>query len=121
MKKLSEYKDEEALDVLADLIDPVLNIFSDKEVADWYRKGVIIKSVQVAIKNHKTDVMNMLTTLNRGEYHCTLISLPKDLFEVFNDKELKDFFVSQEQIISETLSGSPTESIEEDTDTSSNT
>lgn len=116
MKRLSEYKDEEALDVLADLIEPVINIFGDKEVAEYYRARVILKAVQVAIKNHKKDVINMLAVLERvpaEEYHCTLLSLPKDLFDVFNDPELIDFFTSQEQIISEKTSGSVTESTEE--------
>ena len=40
--KLTEYQNEDAIDLLADLIDPVINIFGDKEVADYYRAGVII-------------------------------------------------------------------------------
>lgn len=123
MKSLSEYKDEEALDVLADLIDPVINIFSDEEVANYYRAGVIVKSVQAAIKNHKKDVLNMLAILERvpvEEYHCNLLTLPRLLLSVFNDPELKDFFVSQGQIISDIPSGSVTESTEDDSDISSN-
>lgn len=123
MKPLSEYKDEEALDMLADLIDPVVNIFGDKEVADYYRAGVIIKSVQVAIKNHKKDVIKMLAILEgvkEEEYHCNLLTLPKILLSVFNDPELRGFFDAQSQTDSETPFGSATENTEEEADTSSN-
>lgn len=123
MKPLSEYKDEEALDMLADLIDPVINIFGDKEVADWYKAGVIIKSVQVAIKNHKDDVINMLAVLEgvpKEDYHCNLLTLPKMLVNIWNDPELRDFFESQSLKDSETPSGSVTENTEEEADTSSN-
>lgn len=124
MKHLSEYKDEEALDMLADLIDPVINIFSDKEVADYYRGGVVIKAVQASIKNHKEDVLNMLAILERvprEEYHCNLLTLPKVLLSVFNDPELKDFFSEQsEGMTSEGASGSVMESTKEEADTSSN-
>lgn len=123
MKPLSEYKDEEALDMLADLIDPVINIFGDKDVAEYYRAGVIIKSVQVAIKNHKQDVIRLLSILEgvpEGEYHCNLLTLPKVLINVFNDPELRGFFDVQSQTDSETPSGSVMENTEDVADTSSN-
>lgn len=109
MKKLSEYKDEEALDMLADLIDPVINIFGDEDVANYYRGGVKIKAVQVAIKKHKEDVINMLAILEgvpREEYHCNLLTLPKILLNIFNDPELASFFDAQSEKDSETPSGS---------------
>ena len=118
MKKLSEYKDEEALDMLADLIDPVIDIFGDKEVAKYFRGGVIIKAVQVAIKNHKKSVIKMLAILEgvpESEYHCNLLTLPRVLLDVFNDPELKDFFTEQsEEKTLEEPSGSVTENTEED-------
>lgn len=124
MKHLSEYKDEEALDMLAELIDPVIAIFGDEEVANFYRSGVLIKAVQAAIKNHKEDVMNMLAILERvprEEYHCNLLTLPKVLLNVFNDPELKDFFTEQsEEMISKEPSGSVTENTKEEANTSSN-
>lgn len=117
MKKLSEYKDEEALDMLADLIDPVVNIFGDKEVADYYRSGVMLKAVQISIKKHKNDVINMLSILEgvpREEYHCNLLTLPKVLLNIFNDPELTSFFEEQSEKDSETPSGSVTENTEDE-------
>jgi hypothetical protein len=123
MKKLSEYKDEEALDMLADLIDPVVDIFGDKEVAKYYRGGVVLEAVKLAIKNHKKSVMKMLSILEgvpEKEYHCNLLTVPKVLVGIFNDPELKDFFTEQSEMISEDASGSATENIEESQNTSSN-
>lgn len=124
MRNLSEYKDEEALEMLAELIDPVVNIFGDPEVAKAYRSGVIIKAVQLSIKSHPKDVMRMLAILEGvpvEEYHCNLLTLPKILLNVFNDPELKSFFTEQsEELISEEPSGSATENTEEGADTSSN-
>ena len=120
MKKLSEYKDEEALDMLADLIDPVVDIFGDKEVANYYRGGVKLKAVQLAIKNHKPAVISMLAILERvprEEYHCNLLTLPKILLTIFNDPDLTAFFDVQSEKDSKPLSGSATVNIEEEVNT----
>ena len=117
MKRLSEYKDEQALDMLADLIDPVVVIFGDEEVANYMRSGVKLKAVQLAIKKHKEEVITMLAILEgvpRDEYHCNLLTLPKMLLNILNDPDLMDFFVAQSEELSlETASGSVTENTEE--------
>ena len=124
MKKLSEYKDEEALDVLADLIDPVVDIFGDTEIADYYRGGNKLLAVKVAIKNHKKSVIEMMAILEGvpvEDYHCNLLTLPKILLGIFSDPELESFFLEQgEEMISDDASGSATESSEGKDDTSSN-
>jgi hypothetical protein len=52
--KLSEYKGEQALDMLADLIEPAATIMADKEIANAVRANLPrIKIVKAAIKNHK--------------------------------------------------------------------
>lgn len=116
MKKLSEYQDEEALNLLADLIDPTIEIFGDKEVAVWIRAKIYIKAVQVALRKHPEDVIKMMSLLEgvpREEYHFTLKTLPKMLFDVMRDPELQDFFELQGRMASETPTGSATESTEE--------
>lgn len=123
MKHLSEYQDEVALEMLAELIDPVIVIFGDPEVAKWYRAGVKIKAVQEAIKSHPKDVIKMLAILEgvpEEEYHCNLLTLPKILLNLMNDPELNDFFQEQsEETISEESFGSAMENTEDGADTSS--
>ena len=110
MKKLSEYKDEEALDLLANIMEPVTEIIIDKEVVKKFRKNKL-SGITHAIKHHKRAVFECLAALNGvdvKDYHCNIISLPKAILEVINDKELIDFFGSQSQEMDEESSGSAT-------------
>ena len=53
MKKISEYQDEEALDLLADLIDPFTSLIAVKEVREAIRKKERMKGIKYAIKGNK--------------------------------------------------------------------
>lgn len=116
--KLSDFKGEEALDVLADLIEPVARIMSDGQVAKIYQSGqpkiLLVKHI---IKNHKTELIEILATLEKKdpkEYakEMTLISLPVKLLELLNDEDLAAVFQSQGQNTAQTSSGSVMENIE---------
>ena len=50
--KLSEYQGEEALDLLADLIEPAGEIMSDKEIGEVFKENRF-RAIGLAIKNHK--------------------------------------------------------------------
>nr|DAT80067.1 MAG TPA: hypothetical protein [Caudoviricetes sp.] len=118
MKKLSEYKDEEALDILADLIEPVSAIFADEEIREIVskNKGTKAKAISIAIKRHKKEVISILATLDGvsvEEYHCSVLSLPVKLLEILNDKELTTFLALQSQNMEEQSSGSVMENISE--------
>lgn len=111
MKKLSEYHDEEALDLLADIIDPVTEILADKEVVNTFLKKSKLQGTSVAIKKHKKAIMKCLAVLEGvpvKDYHCNIVSLPKTILEILNDNELMDFFKSQSQQMEEESSGSAT-------------
>ena len=115
--KLSDYKDDEALDLLVELIDPAAEIFSDVQIANILRnKQPAIKAVKLAIKNHKKAVMKILATLDGvdvKDYHCNVLTLPVALLNILNDKELMDFFAFQGQTEGATNSGSVMENTEE--------
>ena len=109
MKKLSEYKDEDALDLFADLIDPITDIMGDKEVVNSFTKESKIKGIQMMIKKHKGAVFQCLAILEGipvEEYHCDILSLPKTILEIMNDEGLMDFFKSQGQQMEEESFGS---------------
>lgn len=100
MKKLSEYKDEAALDLLADLLEPFGRIFKDKEFVEEYGKEHMLKAVSIAIKKHKPDVMEILAIMEGvpvNEFHCTIATLPLRLIELLQDDALKQVFISQVQ------------------------
>ena len=124
MRKISEYKDEEAINLLADLLDPVVLIFAEPDIAEFTRQKNYIKAIQVAIKKHIKEVMKIMAILEGvpvEEYHCDLLSLPKILLEIVNDPELQDFFTSQVQTVSEIPSGSVMETTGDEEGTSSDT
>ena len=114
--RLSDFKGEAALELLADLIEPAGEILSDKAVADAYRGKNKLKAVSIAIKNHKTAVMRIMATLDGvpvEEFKCNVFTLPIKLMEIMNDPELGLLFGSQGQTGDATSSGSASENTEE--------
>lgn len=96
MKKLSDYKDAEALDLLANIIEPISEIIADKEISDQlHAGGKLAKAVSIAIKNHREAVFELLAALEGvpvEEYHCTVLTLPAKLIEIFSDEDMASFF-----------------------------
>lgn len=108
--KLSEYRGDDALEVLAELLDPAVEILADADIAAAWRdknpnktRGQKqLKAVSIAIKKHKEAVIAILAALDHetpDEYRekINVVTLPKKLLEVLNDKDLRNFFTSQEQ------------------------
>lgn len=113
--KLSEYKNEAALDLLVDIAEPAAEIFADKEITESLRRGdKKISVVKNAIKNHKKSVIEILAALDGipvEEYSCNVFTLPAKLLEILNDKDLIEFFSSAVQTEGAKSSTSPTENI----------
>lgn len=113
MRKLSEIYGEDALDVLADLIEPLSEFALDKTFVELIRKGDKIKAVKHAIKEHKKAVLTVMAVLedeNPATYAPPLLRLPVMLLELFNDPELLVLFPSGQTV---TSSGSASENTEE--------
>ena len=115
MRRLSEYKGEEAIDLLAELIDPAMEIMADTEVADMLQKRKIGAAVKPILKKHKQAVITILAALNgkgADEYakEINVFTIPKLLLGVLNDPELINLFSFAEQTEGVTSSGSASES-----------
>lgn len=117
MRKLSEYRDEDALDLLADIMEPASVIIADPDVQKAFEKENKIKAASVAIKRHKRAVMEVLARLDGvavEDYHCNIFTLPARLIEVLNDDQLIKFFTEQAQTVTTAASSGPaTENIVE--------
>lgn len=119
MRKLSEIKNEEALDVLADLLNPIAELSKDEGLKKVYsdkENGGKLPAVQYAIKNHKKAVLEILAILdgeNPETYEVNMIQIPIKVMELLNDEDMLGFFQSQGLIVSDASSGSVTENIEE--------
>lgn len=118
--KLSDFKGEEALDVLADIIEPLTMVLADVEIQELAKsKPAPVKYVKPMLKNHKGEIIEVLARLNNKpveEYkkEVTLITLPKELLDLINDPEVQSLFHSQGQTVLTPLasSGSATENTE---------
>ena len=129
MKKLSEFKDDEAMDVLAEIIDPMVNMMKNKKFVLAMRgnrqekiKPNRVEAIKIAITDNRSDVVKIMAVLNETpveEFHYNLLTLPQMMVEMFNDKELMDFFGYQSEKDSQIPFGSVTENTEESQDTSS--
>lgn len=116
MRKLSDIRGEEALDVLADLLKPATDIMVDKEIVKLARSGDRVGAVSIAIKNHKDSVISILAILEGADpskYEPSLMELPIKLLEILNDPDLVQVFTSQGQMQEENASGSAMGSTEE--------
>lgn len=117
MKRLSDYKGDDALELLADILEPASEIISDEEIKKlWAGKEPMLKIVKVALKNHKAAVTEILARLDGEDpeaYEVGVLTLPAKMLQILNDKELLSVFQLQAQNLAEDISGSAMENSEE--------
>ena len=98
MRKFKDYKDEEAIDLLADIIEPAYNIMSDETVRKAFKsEKKLISLAKTICTNHKKEVFEILAAMDGKkveDYHCTFFTLPFRVLEILNNQELLDFFSS---------------------------
>ena len=110
--RLSDIKGADALNVIADLIEPVGEIMTDKEILQNLRKGGNkLTAISLALRNHSKASISILATLDgksAEEYTRTLTvgTLPLKLLELLNDPAVIQLFFSQGQTGAATSSGS---------------
>ena len=114
--KLNELKNEQAIEVLADMFDPIIEIASDSKVVSAARSDNKILMVKCILKDHARAVFELMA-LSEGvpaeEYECDILTLPVKLLELFNKPEFSVLFQSQGQKMGETSFGSATENTED--------
>ena len=111
-----EAQNEDAVEILADLIEPVAKILANEEVQKLYRaKAPKLKIIRAALKADKKSVVEIAAIaegIDPKEYKCTITSLIRSLLNILNAPEAKDLFQLQGQITEKTSSGSATENTE---------
>ena len=101
--RLSDIKGEQALDVLADIIEPVAKILADENLKKVKEQNVpIIKVVPYLLKNHKRSIIEILAILDGKTYdeyvqEVSIVALPTRIIELLNDPMLVEVFQSQAQ------------------------
>lgn len=95
MKKISDYKDEEALELWADIMETAAIIVADpelKEIIDAKKPKLMI--AHFILKNHKEEAKEILlridpTPINGLNFLTRIMSV---LSEIGDSEELADFF-----------------------------
>lgn len=94
--KLSEFKGEEAMLILAELIDPASEIIKDERIKQIKaNNGQMSDVIKILLKDHAKPVLKILALLNREDpetYSPSLIELPSMLVELLKDEELMSVF-----------------------------
>ena len=115
--KLREIKNEQAIELLADMFDPIMEIASDDKVVSAARSDNKILLVKIILKDHSKAVFELMA-LTEGvpveEYECNVLTLPSKLVELFNQPEFEFLFQSQGQKMENTSFGSATENTEDE-------
>lgn len=111
--KISEIKGVDAIDVIADIIDPVTAIMADIEIkkAAQAKKPTIV-IVKLLLKRHKESILEILAYLrgeNPKDFKPSLLELTVMLVSLINEisdnKELMSLFLSQPQMMASVSSG----------------
>lgn len=116
MRKLSEVKNEDALELIAEVIEPLSTIIGDPQAkALRAKKAKTTEIMKWVLQNHSEEVLTILAALDgedANEYEISAIQLPIRVLEILNDKELISLFSSQGQMTEKTSSGSAMENTE---------
>lgn len=94
--RLSDYKDDAAIELVAELMIPATEIMADESIANAFRSGQPKLMVAKTLLKSKAAAVRQVFAILNGveEYHCTPISLMKDLLDLLNDPELMELFTS---------------------------
>lgn len=94
--KLTEMKNEQALEALEMLIDPVTAICNE-EFTNCLRAGKMMAAVKVALKAHKTELIQILAISEGADpetYRVNMFQIIKKALALLNDPEVMGLFTS---------------------------
>lgn len=110
--KLSDFKDEKAIEVVAKLIPPIARISVNKDNSNARGENLLVFASAI-LQNNAADVKDMLAILDDkepDEYHCTAATVLFDVFAMISDPALLELFGLQGQ--NPASSGSASENTE---------
>lgn len=116
--KISDFKGENAIEFIGDIIEPVSKIFSDEIVREFFSKNADNKSAiaKHICKEYATETIEVLAAMQGvtpEEYEGNPFTIMMQVFEIMNDPDLMSVFISSEQKTENKSSGSATENTEE--------
>lgn len=100
MGKILDARGEEALDVLADLLDPVTEIATDPEISGMMQTGGSATVAQLAaavLRRHKSAVMQIMAiddgkTAEEERGLLSAVTIPARLLRLLSNESVKELF-----------------------------
>ena len=99
MKTLSDYKGDDALELWADLLEPLTVVFQDDEILTSISKGKpVFQVASLLLRKHKKDASDIILAIDPTEITAMnlLPRVMKTLGEIKSSEEFKDFFGSSQ-------------------------
>lgn len=117
--RLSDYKNEAALELFADMMDPVGRILADEEIKAAFSAQPIDKAgvVKMLMKKRSAEVLEILRLIDGGNpdtWEISFLQIPVKLMELISDSEVLMLFTPQGQNAESAVSGSAMEVIKAD-------
>ena len=97
--RLSEFKKEKAIEVVANLLIPIGNIVANP-ANEEAKDGGVLKFASEMLKNNTKDAIEILAILADEpveSYTCTGVTVLKDMLNVLSDPDLLELFGLQSQ------------------------
>ena len=94
MRKLSEIKGEEALDVIAEILVPITAIANDDEVKEGSETNVAT-CISIMLKKYKAEVMHILAVVDGKKVEdldFDILELTGSLVELLNEPAVQSLF-----------------------------
>lgn len=119
MRTVSDYKGEEAIELLADIVEPLALILADKEIQKLQQSGAPkLKFIKPALTRHKPEVMEILARIEGvpvEEYKdkVSFTTLPIQILTLLGDPQVSELFSLQGQKTDSQSSGPATEDIKD--------
>lgn len=115
MKGLSDYKGEEAIELWADLLEPVNTIMGDEEVVKIIKsnKKSPMQKASAILKSHRKEAEDILLRIDPSPLNGLniVIRLVSIIVELGKNDDIRDFFGFAEQVQTDNeSSGDVTES-----------
>jgi len=116
MVRLTDYEGEEAIELWADLLDPISNIINDANIAKVIRSGKTrLVIAQEILKRHRSDAEKILLRIDPEPINGLnlVVRLIAILADIGSNEEIKSFFgYAAQEKMAEGSSGLDTENTE---------
>lgn len=116
MRMISEVKGIDAIDLIADILDPAAVILTDELVKEAIKGSDKLHIAKVILKSHDKEIVEILAALKGvppEDYNANVVEIFSDLMELINDEGMMSFFRTQALTITEGAFTPATETIQD--------